>query len=108
VGRKERDVRLSLLALYLGRYLPPSGAVQHRAPLPAFLVGYVGLLWGPGGALRMILFVSCDPTARQHGFAHNSLPFFWAIMAPSGTWRLNSHNCRFSFMQGTGLAGTQT
>jgi len=61
-----------------------------------------------GGPAHVFLFVSCDPTARQHGFAHNSLPFFWAIMAPSGTWRLNSHNCRFSFMQGTGLAGTQT
>ena len=74
---------------------PPSGAVQHRAPLPAFVVGYVGPLW----ALS-------QTTARQHGFAHNSLPSFWVIMAPSGTQRLNSHSCRLSLGHSAGLAGT--
>jgi hypothetical protein len=61
------------------------------APLPVVIfVGCVGLLWGSFEALH--------PTARQHGFAHNSLPFFWVIMAPSGTWRLNGHSCRLSFV----------
>jgi TRAP-type C4-dicarboxylate transport system permease small subunit len=61
------------------------------APLPVVIfVGYVGLLWGSFEALH--------PTARQHGFVHYSLPFFWVIMAPSGTWRLNGHSCRLSFV----------
>ena len=45
-----------------------------------FLTGdlhHVGLLWD------LVFF----PTARQRGFAHNSLPFFLVIMAPSGTRR---------------------
>ncbi len=98
-GWKERDVRMSLLAI-----LRPQAVSNIEAPLPAIIVGYVGLLWGSFGVLGTPGFVS--PTARQYGFAHNSLPSFWVIMAPSGTWRLNSHSCRFSFMQGTGLAGT--
>ena len=62
---------------------------------PVSFVGYVGLLWG---VLRL--------TARQHGFAHNSLPSFLVIMAPSGTRRLNSHICRLSIRHCTGLADT--
>jgi hypothetical protein len=70
-GWTERDVRLLCWLRDA-----PLGAVQHRAPLPAFVVGYVGPLW----ALS-------QTTARQHGFAHNSLPCFLVIMAPSGTRR---------------------
>ena len=101
-GWKERDVRMSLLAI-----LRPQAVSNIEAPLPAIIVGYVGLLWGSFGVLLDRSYPwFWYPTARQHGFAHNSLPSFWVIMAPSGTWRLNSHSCRFSFMQGTGLAGT--
>ena len=89
-GWKEREVRMSLLSI-----IRPQAAGNIEAPLPAVTVGYVGLL----------CFLRWS-TARQHGFAQNSLPSFWVIMAPSGTWRLNSQSCRFSFMHGTGLAGT--
>ena len=39
-GWKERDVRMSLLAIR------PWAVPNIEAPLPAIIVGYVGLLWG--------------------------------------------------------------
>ena len=41
-GWKERDVRMSLLAIR------PWAVPNIEAPLPAIIVGYVGLLWGGG------------------------------------------------------------
>ena len=41
-GWKERDVRMSLLAIR------PWAVPNIEAPLPAIIVGYVGLLWGLG------------------------------------------------------------
>jgi len=41
-GCKERDVRMSLLAIR------PRAVPNIEAPLPAIIVGYVGLLWGLG------------------------------------------------------------
>ena len=45
-GWKERDVRMSLLAI-----LRPQAVSNIEAPLPAIIVGYVGLLWGSFGVL---------------------------------------------------------
>ena len=59
-----------------------------------FLTGelhHVGLLWD------LVFF----PTARQRGFAHNSLPFFLVIMAPSGT------SCRIAITAASALGSAQ-
>ena len=45
-GWKERDVRMSLLAI-----IRPQAVSNIEAPLPAIIVGYVGLLWGSFGVL---------------------------------------------------------
>ena len=71
------------------------GMMGERAPVACLFCRLCWAAVGWGGS-------SClDPTrltARQHGFAHNSLPSFRVIMAPSGTRRLNSHNCRLSLL----------